>query len=140
MHVSLIIDILTALALLHGLRYSGTNFRKLLCLASLIYLAYVSIHYFLFLGRYFGYLQRHPSLDTLARAELLKFFGGFWMLLGVMILSKAVTWIALIFTLYNVTRWLTKPKPPQVGWASEAQSITLQPRNHQRTTHTRSGT
>lgn len=110
MHICLVIDILTTLALFHGLRYSDTRSRKQLCLASLIYLAFISIHYYILFARYFGYFQPHPSLATMVRAEFLKFFGGFWTFFGVMVLAKGVSWIALAFTIYNFSRWLTKPK------------------------------
>ena len=121
MHVCLIIDVLTAIGLLHGLLYSDTRFRKVLCFASFLYLAYISIHYYFMFARYFGIFQPHPSLATMARADILDFFGGFWTFFGLMVLAKAVTWIALTFAIYTVVQWFAKPK----GNGAEPQQIQL---------------
>jgi hypothetical protein len=105
MHISLVIDVLTAVFLIHGLRYSETRFRKQLCLASLIYLAFISVRTYFLLANYFGIFERHPSLATRGLDVLLNFFGGFWMLFGVMVLAKGVAWIGLAFAIYAVARW-----------------------------------
>jgi len=105
MHISLVIDVLTTVFLIHGLRYSETRFRKQLCLASLIYLAFISVRTYFLLANYFGVFERHPSLATRGLDVLLNFFGGFWMLFGVMVLAKGVAWIALAFAIYAVAQW-----------------------------------
>ncbi len=64
MHISLVIDVLTAVFLMHGLRYSETRFRQQLCLASLIYLAFITVRTYIHLAAYFGIFERHPSLAT----------------------------------------------------------------------------
>jgi hypothetical protein len=110
MHVCLVIDLLTAIALLHGLRYSDTRFRKQLCLASLLYLGFVCIHTYVVFASYFGFFERYPSFATRGLDLLLRFFGGFWMLFGVMVLAKGVSWIALAFCIYAVARWFEKSR------------------------------
>jgi hypothetical protein len=109
MHVCLLIDLLTAIALLHGLKYSATRLRKQLCLASLIYLGFVSIRTYIVYVSYFGFFERYPSLTTRGLDFLLHFFGGFWMLFGVMVLAKGVSWIALAFAIHAVIEWATRP-------------------------------
>jgi len=123
MHVCLLIDLLTAIFLVHGLFDSGTRFRKLLCLASLIYLLFISLRTYVIFASYFGFFERYPSITTRGLDFLLRFFGGFWMLFGVMVLAKGVAWIALAFAIYALARWLresrksipaiTLPSPPQ---------------------------
>jgi hypothetical protein len=105
MHISLVIDVLAAVFLMHGLRYSETRFRQQLCLASLIYLAFITVRTYIHLAAYFGIFDRHPSLATRGLDVLLNFFGGFWMLFGVLVLARGVAWIALAFAIYAVARW-----------------------------------
>jgi hypothetical protein len=110
MHVCLVIDVLTAIFLIHGLRNSDTRFRKQLCLASLIYLAFISARTYIVYTSYFGFFERYPSITTRGLDFLLKFFGGFWMLFGVMVLAKGVSWIALAFAVYGMARWYRTSK------------------------------
>ncbi len=105
MHVCLLIDVLTAIFLIHGLWNPGTRFRQQLCLVSLIFLAFVSLRTYLGLARYFGFFEHHISLATYGLDALLRFFGGFWMLFGVLVLARAVTWIALAFAAYAIVQW-----------------------------------
>ncbi len=123
MHVYLVIDLVTAIFLIHGLINSQTRLRKQLCMVSLIYLVFISVRTYLIFASYFGFFQRYPSLTTRSLDFLLRFFGGFWMLFGVMVLAKGVSWIALAFTIYAVGRWVSEsrksipsislPPPPQ---------------------------
>ena len=115
MHVCLVIDVLTAIFLFHGLWNSGTRFRQQLCLASLIFLAFVSLRTYLSLARYFGFFERHGSLATYGLDALLKFFGGFWMLFGVLVLARAVTWIALAFVVHAIVRWYRDSREELLG-------------------------
>ncbi len=115
MHVCLVIDVLTAIFLVHGLRDSGTRFRKQLCLASLIFLAFVSLRTYFSLARYFGFFERHVSLATYGLDALLRFFGGFWMLFGVLVLARAVTWVALAFGVYAIVQWYQNSRKELVG-------------------------
>jgi hypothetical protein len=110
MHVCLLIDLLTAIFLIHGLRGSGTRFRKQLCLASLIYLVFISVRTYIIFVSYFGFFERYPSFTTRGLDFLLRFFGGFWMLFGVMVLAKGVSWIALAFAIYAVARWFRESR------------------------------
>jgi hypothetical protein len=115
MHVCLVIDVLTAIFLLHGLWNSDTRFRKQLCLASLIFLVFVSLRTYLSLARYFGFFERHVSLATYGLDALLRFFGGFWMLFGVLVLARAVTWIALAFAIHAIVQWYKNSRKDLVG-------------------------
>jgi hypothetical protein len=115
MHVCLAVDVLTAIFLLHGLRYSDTRFRKHLCLASLVYLAFISIRTYIALASYFGFFEQNPSFTARGLDVLLSFFGGFWMLFSVLVLAKGVSWIALAFAVYAIARWFSdsrKAIPP----------------------------
>ncbi len=105
MHVCLVIDLLTVVFLIHGLFYSETRFRKQLCLAALIYLGFISVRTYIIYASYFGFFERYPSITTRSLDYLLSFFGGFWMLFGVMVLAKGVSWIALAFMIYTTARW-----------------------------------
>jgi hypothetical protein len=120
MHVCLVIDLLTAIFLVHGLLNSDTRLRKQLCLASLIFLIFVSVRTYIVFAGYFGFFERYPSLTTRSLDFLLWFFGGFWMLFGVMVLAKGVSWIALAFAIYAVGRWLRESR-------KSIPSITLPP-------------
>jgi hypothetical protein len=115
MHVCLLIDVLTAIFLIHGLWNSGTRIRKRLCLVSLIFLAFVSLRTYLSLARYFGFFERHVSLATYGLDALLRFFGGFWMLFGVLVLARAVTWIALAFAILAIVQWYQDSRKDLVG-------------------------
>ena len=110
MHVCLVIDVLTAIFLIRGLWDSETRVRKQLCLISLIYLAFISVRTYFVYASYFGFFERYPSLTTRGLDFLLKFFGGFWMLFGVMVLAKGVSWIALAFAIYAMGRWYTESR------------------------------
>jgi len=114
-HVSLLIDLLTLCALIHGLVYSATLGRRLLCLASIVYLLTISLHYYLLFAPWFGFFGHHRSMAAMGFTELLDFFGGFWTFFGVMVLDKGVSNIALAFILYNAFCWLTgsRAKPRQ---------------------------
>jgi len=106
MHVCLLIDLLTLLYLLNGLRIPGL--RRLLCLACLIYLLAISLHYYFVFAPWFGFFQHQRSIAALGLTYLLNFFGGFWTFFGVMVFAKGVSYIALAFTVYNFYRWLSK--------------------------------
>jgi hypothetical protein len=122
MHVCLVIDVLTAIFLIHGLWNSGTRFRRQLCVASLIFLSFVSLRTYLSLARYFGFFERHVSLATYGLDALLRFFGGFWMLFGVLVLARSVTWIALAFAAYAGAQWYRKSRNDLAG-----QSLNIAP-------------
>jgi hypothetical protein len=115
MHVCLVIDVLTAIFLVHGLYNSSTRFRRQLCLASLIFLGFVSLRTYLSLARYFGFFERHVSLATYGLDALLRFFGGFWMLFGVLVLARAVTWIGLAFAIYAIVQWTKTSRSALAG-------------------------
>ena len=74
MHVCLVIDLLTAIFLIHGLINSKTRLRKQLCMVSLIYLVFISVRTYLIFASYFGFFQRYPSLTTRSLDFLLRFF------------------------------------------------------------------
>jgi hypothetical protein len=108
MHVCLLIDLLTLLYLANGLRGAASPARKLLCLACLIYLLAVGLHYYLVFAPWFGFFQYHRSLAALGFTYVLNFFGGFWTFFGVMVFAKGVSYIALAFVIYNFYCWLAK--------------------------------
>jgi len=110
MHVCLLIDLLTLCALIHGLRYSAAPSRRILCLACLIYLLAVSLHYYFVFAPWFGLFQAHRSMAAIWLSALLNFFGGFWAFFGVMVFARGVSHIALAFTAYNAYCWLAKPR------------------------------
>jgi hypothetical protein len=115
MHVCLVIDVLAAIFLIHGLWNSGTRFRQQLCLVSLIFLGFVSLRTYFGLARYFGFFERHVSLATYGLDALLRFFGGFWMLFGVLVLARAVTWIALAIAVHAIVQWYKASRNDLIG-------------------------
>jgi predicted membrane-bound spermidine synthase len=107
MHVCLLIDLLTLGFLIHGIRTENSPSRRLLCLACLLYLLTVGLHYYFVFAPWFGLFRPHPSIYLIA---MLNFFGGFWTFFGVMVLVKGVSYIALAFMVYNLACLLNRPK------------------------------
>jgi len=123
MHVCLLIDLLTAVALARGLAGAAPVSRKLLCLAGLLYLLAVSLHYALVFAPWFGLFQHHRALAAIYLTALLDFFGGFWAFFGVMVFVKGVSYIGLAFMIHNFYIWLTKRSPgPQRAFAAAGES------------------
>jgi hypothetical protein len=107
MHVCLLIDLLTVFALARGMVQAAPASRKLLCLACLLYLLAVSLHYALVFAPWFGLFQHHRALAAIYFTALLDFFGGFWAFFGVMVFVKGISYVALAFMIYNFYHWLT---------------------------------
>ncbi len=115
MHICLLIDLLTLVLLIGGLRSSQTRSRRLLCLGCLIYLLAIALHYYLVFAPWFGFFERHRSLAALGFTALLDFFGGFWSFFGVMVFARGVSYIALAFMINGFYRWITQTTSPHIA-------------------------
>lgn len=110
MHVCLLLDLATVIFLIQGLRNPAAPARRMLCLACLVHLLAVGLHYYFVFAPWFGFFNGHRSMAAIGVTALLDFFGGFWTFFGIMVFVKGVSWVALAFMAYNAVRWLTKPR------------------------------